>query len=384
MKILFLVWESLGGRHMVKALENKGFEISLFKFSKDEDAKRSKEQTVAITEELLKGGYDFVFSFNYFPTVAIACKAGKVTYVSWVYDNPCIEMYSQTVKYETNRVFVFDSSEYLKFRNMGIDTVHYLPLASDAAGYESIIREAADSDKYSCDVAFVGATKNEKSERFKAFDNLDEYTKGYIKGIVSSQKSIYGMNFVEKALSPMIMDRIKKVFPMNLGEDTFATPQWLIAGYYIDQMVTGQERCEILSMLSEKYRVNLYTLEPTPDMPKVNNMGEVDYYSQAPLVFNRAKINLNISLKSITSGIPLRALDIMASKGFLLTNYQQDFLEHFEPDVDFVYYDSYEDLMAKAEYYLSHEKERLEIAENGFEKMKSFHTYEARIEEMFK
>ncbi len=384
MKVLFLVWESLGGRHMADALQRTGYEVSFFKFSKDEDAKRSKEQTMGLTQELLGGGYDFAFSFNFFPTAAIACKASNVTYVSWVYDNPCIEMYSQTVSLPTNRVFVFDSSEYLKFQGMGIDTVHYLPLASAAGYYASVIRDSKDSDKYDCDIAFVGATKNEQSQRFSAFDNLDEYTKGFLNGIVNAQKSIYGLNFVEKTLSPMIMDRIREVYPVRLGENSLATPQWLISNYYINQLITGKERVEILGMLSEKYRVNLYTLEATPALPQVNNLGEVDYYTEAPLVFNRAKINLNISLKSIATGIPLRAMDIMAAGGFLLTNFQQDFLEHFVPGEDFVYYENYEDLMGKCEYYLSHDQERKEIAENGFEKMKNFHTYEARIKEMFK
>ena len=383
MKVLFLVWESLGGRHMAKALKEKGFEVSFFGFSKEEDAKRSKEQTLAITNELMKGDYTHVFSFNYFPTAAIACKACMVTYVAWVYDNPCIEMYSKTISLPTNKVFVFDSMECLKFREMGIDTVHYLPLASDPEYYQSVMCDSENTDRYSCDIAFVGATKNEQNQRFSAFEKLDEYTRGYLNGIISAQKSIYGLNFVEKTLSPMIMDRISAVFPIKLGEDSLATPKWLITNYYINQLITGKERSEILSMLSEKYDVNLYTLEPTPELSKVRNMGEVDYYTEAPLVYSRARINLNITLKSITAGIPLRALDIMAAGGFLLTNYQQDFMEHFASGEDFVYYENYEDLMEKCEYYLSHEKERKEIAQNGLEKMKNFHTYGARIEEMF-
>ena len=136
-------------------------------------------------------------------------------------------------------------------------------------------------------------------------------------------------------------------------------------------------------MLSDKYNVHLHTYEPTPDLPLVKNMGEINPYTEAPLAFNSAKINLNISLRSIVNGIPLRAMDIMASKGFLLTNYQSDFMEFFIPDEDFVYYDSYEDLLEKVSYYLTHEKQRLEIAENGYQKVKNYHNYKKRIEVMF-
>lgn len=35
--------------------------------------------------------------------------------------------------------------------------------------------------------------------------------------------------------------------------------------------------------------------------------------------------------------------------------------------------------MDKCSYYLTHEDERLEIAHNGYEKVKQFHTWEIRL-----
>ena len=66
-----------------------------------------------------------------------------------------------------------------------------------------------------------------------------------------------------------------------------------------------------------------------------------------------------------------------------MTNYQEDMLKFFTPDEDFVYYDSYESLMDKVDYYLSHEKERRDIAENGYRKICKAHTYEHRVDELF-
>lgn len=101
-----------------------------------------------------------------------------------------------------------------------------------------------------------------------------------------------------------------------------------------------------------------------------------------PFVFKNSKINLNITLRSIQTGIPLRAMDIMGCGGFLLTNFQADFLDFFQPDIDFVYYEDYEDLIEKTNYYLTHEKERLQIAKKGYEKVKQYHNYPVRIEEI--
>lgn len=38
--------------------------------------------------------------------------------------------------------------------------------------------------------------------------------------------------------------------------------------------------------------------------------------------------------------------------------------------------------MEKIEYYLSHEKERQQIAKNGYEKVKRYHTYSNRLDTM--
>ncbi len=75
-------------------------------------------------------------------------------------------------------------------------------------------------------------------------------------------------------------------------------------------------------------------------------------------------------------------MDILGAGGFLLTNFQADFLDYFVPDQDFVYYNDSEDLLDKIEYYLSHEKERKEISENGHQKVKENHSFEKCFQEL--
>ncbi len=92
---------------------------------------------------------------------------------------------------------------------------------------------------------------------------------------------------------------------------------------------------------------------------------------------------MNITLRSIQSGIPLRALDIMGAGGFLLSNYQTELAEQFEDGKELVLYGSAEELLDKIRYYLSHEKERQEIAHCGYLKVQKFFSYETRVKQMF-
>ena len=99
-----------------------------------------------------------------------------------------------------------------------------------------------------------------------------------------------------------------------------------------------------------------------------------------PLVFNQSKLNLNITLRSITQGIPLRVLDIMASKGFMITNFQGELLDNFVPDQEFVYFEDEKDLIEKCGYYLENSQARTRIIDAAFYKLKSSFDYNSRLE----
>ena len=143
--------------------------------------------------------------------------------------------------------------------------------------------------------------------------------------------------------------------------------------------ITSDERIEYLNALSSIGKVSLYTASDSKCCPSVANKGIVDHFEKAPEVFYRSKINLNISLRSITSGIPLRVLNILGSKGFLITNYQEELLDWLEPNIDFVYYEDIVDLTAKVEYYLSHNLEREKIAHNGWVKVQKYFSYDTQV-----
>ena len=209
---------------------------------------------------------------------------------------------------------------------------------------------------------------------------LDDYTRGYVDGCMQVQKNMYGNFILEDMLAvPDILKNIETEIGMKKDPDLYMGYERCITYPIFAKYITVMERQEILSMLSEKYKVALYTLKRTPSLPKIDNRGIAGTKKETCFVYRASKINLNITLKTIRSGIPLRAFEIMGSGGFLLTNYQTDFFDFFEPGVDFAYYDSYEDLMEKVEYYLSHDKEREEIARNGYEKVKKYHNYHVRI-----
>ena len=129
--------------------------------------------------------------------------------------------------------------------------------------------------------------------------------------------------------------------------------------------------------------MDLYSSDEENNLPGVNLKGYVDYYTQMPMVFSQSKVNLNISLKTVRTGIPLRVIDVMGCGGFVLTNYQEEIGEYFAMGEECAVYESMEDLCEKTIYYLNHEQERQQIARAGYERVKRDFTFEDRIQRMF-
>ena len=119
-------------------------------------------------------------------------------------------------------------------------------------------------------------------------------------------------------------------------------------------------------------------------MPRVNPHGGVDSQREMPLVFAASSINMNITMRPIASGLSLRVYDICGCGGFLMTNWQEELPELYEPGAEAEYFTSEEELMDKAGYYLEHDAERKSIAAKGYERTKTEHTYDARIREMIR
>ena len=385
MKILMLTWKSFGNEDMIDALRELGHQVTEQPFS-DKGEKPDEQLEQELADSIRRHSPDLLFSFNYFPVASLACKKQGLPYVSWVYDSPLVRLYHYTINYPTNHVFVFDRQQFLEFHNAGIRTVHYLPMAANTKRLTAMTDTSAfqKTPWYNCHpVAFIGSLYTEKHQFYQRMEGkISPYTKGYLEGLMAAQMQVYGYNFIQESLPENILADMQKALPLTPGADSVESVEYLFAQYVINRQITSLERRELLTAVSERYGLDLYTPDRTLKLPRCTNHGSVDYYDFAPYVFKEAKINLNISLRSILSGIPLRAFDIMGAGGFLLTNYQEDFLEFFVPGEDFVFYESKADLLDKIRYYLDHEAERAQIAENGLRKISADHTYVHRVNEI--
>lgn len=376
MNILYLDWPCFGQVDVVFTFEHEMHHKVTRFFHEDYQERNSDGFVKAFQDAYDTASFDFCFSYNFYPLVAECCHNHNLKYISLVYDSPFVKLYSFTITYPTNYVFLFDYQLYQELKDGGISTVYYTILPVNSTVIHSMLKKPYDKSRTICDVSFVGALYNEDHNIFdRMYAQLNDYTKGYLDGIMASQLNVSGYNFMEEVLSPEIIQQLQLAEPYAPSFDGAETLANIYASYYIDRKLTSIERIQLLSAVAAQFSLKLFTLDPKATIPGAKNMGITDYYSEMPYVFHDSKINLNISLRSIKSGIPLRCMDIMGAGGFLLTNFQSDFLSAFTPDEDFVYFEDEADLIRKIDYYLSHEEKRAAIAARGHEIVKENHSF---------
>lgn len=335
-----------------------------------------------LAEKLLNTHYDCVFSVNFIPIISRVCNLFKTPYICWTSDSPCFQLFSDAIKNPWNRIFLFDRSQYQKFRSLNPSCIYYMPLGCDYPLWNSIKLTDQEYSYYKCDVSFIGSTYEEKC-KYNLIDNLPDYISGYVDALIQAQIHVYGYNFIEDSLSDNFCQEFKKAVDWYpLGQDYTEDVKAIIADTYIGHKCTEQERLLTLKNISEHYQLDLYTLSNTSRLPKAHHRGAADSFTMMPKIFKCSKINLNMTSRTIKTGVPLRIFDVMGAGGFLLTNYQSEIPDLFKIGRDLAVYESQDDLIQQISYYLKHDDIRQSIAANGQEQIRKYHTFKNRLEQI--
>ena len=378
MNVLYLDWPCFGQIDAVFTLEHE-LHCKVIKFFHDGYKDRVNADFSKAFDETVEGKQlDFCFSFNFYPILAEDCHRHNLKYISLLYDNPMVALYSYRISYPTNYVFLFDSVIYHHFHDGGLPNVYYTVLPVNSTVIDTMLKKPYDQKRTTADISFVGALYNEDHNFYdRLYEKIDDFTRGFLDGLLQSQMQVSGYNFLEEILNehPELIEVMHKAEPYDRNRDGIETLPYIYSSYYLCRKITSLERIKYLTAVGAHHPIKMFTLNSGKEIPGVKNMGITDYYGEMPLVFHNSKINLNITLRSIFAGIPLRCMDILGAGGFLLTNYQQDLLDYFIPGEDFDYFEDEADLLRKVDYYLEHDDIRTAIAKRGHEKAKEEHSF---------
>lgn len=379
MRILYYDWDEFNGEDCRDAMRRLGHCVDTFKLNMKgydlTDEIDSKIRSLVLKEDDNgKRYYDLLFSFDFYPNISEACQKYDMPYVSWVFDCPHYTLDSHHVNNPVNRIFVFDKILYENMRKKGVSTVRYSPLAVNEKRLAKLCEELdAQTDGnivYEHEVCFLGNLYDNEFNFYDQVKYLPEELKGYIDIVLKAQEKIFGHDLFtdEKAIREEHIKRLRKYIKFE-DSGKYEIDYDEVIRDILRKKVTVNERRNIMEMMGKYFDTVIYTNPDARPIEGVNNLGLANYTTKMPRVFHRSKINLNISLRSILSGVPLRVVDILAAGGFLITNYQAEIAEYFEDGKELVIAYTPEDMVEKTAYYLSHDEERKEIAKNGQKKV---------------
>lgn len=375
-KILFFQWHSFMNRGIERALKELELSYDTF-FYQFEDWEKDDRFLEMLWDKLKEKEYTDVLSVNFSPLISSVCEELGIPYTSWVYDSPLHIRDVSSLLNSCNRIYFFDWGQAQECRKKGVNAYH-MPLAVDTDVFH-VNASKREKEIYKTDISLVGNLYQTEYGYFTT--PLREYARGYLEGIVNAQMKIYGGYLIPELVTEELLDSMNQDYA-KVAKDGFQMGRKELE-FMLACETTGRERYMALALLSGHYSVDLYSTDEDKRLKDVRFRGYADYYSQMPLVFSQSKINLNISLKTIMTGIPLRVTDVMGCGGFVLSNYQQELGEYFILDEECVVYENLEDIFLKVQYYLAHEEERKKIAIAGFERVKRDFTFKDRMEKMF-
>ncbi len=382
-------WGSIYEDTLKIALEKLGHEVILYK-KECRHYTRDMEYALGLMTLIGTGQVAGVISCNYFPIISMVCKKCGIKYYSWVYDCPHYTLYAAPVLYDVNRIACFDREMAERLRKLGAKDVIHLPLGAGALASNG----AFEGDKgYDCDVSFVGNLYTNKYNYFDSLSDAQELLEASSKAVeeqIFDYREDHLASFFDKGRSEEERRFLREKAAEQIdkegllpGDEYLLERDDIFISSYLEKKVTVEERRRLLeSLAGNGTDLRLYTASDTSSSPLLDKvaMGQVDYKTEMPLVFLRSRINLNISLRSIHSGIPLRAIDIMNAGGFLLSNYQKELEEYFDIGRELVTYDSLEDCREKISYYLAHADEREMIAAAGMKAVRERLSAEREVE----
>ena len=414
MKLLLYSWKANNEQVLADNLKKFGFRLVIY----DKPCKhytRDLELASDMIPYIHTHNVEAVISFNYFPMLSMICNTCQIPYFSWVYDCPHFTLYAKQIVLPCNHIGIFDREMVRHLQETyQVTTVFHAPLAVDTEYFDRVIRASKGASvarsgkdlyestpaKYQCDVSFVGSLYTDEHNYYDRLGMADSDS------LIARQCFDYRQDYLRSAFAKegndmSVIDGKMKEQGLMLGEDYYVNPKDILLAAVLEKKVTVEERRILLEQVARmnisdfkqahsdrglsNFCFKLYTGSDTKSLPALDacNQGRVDYHTQMPLVFAASRINLNISLRSIHSGIPLRVLDIMACGGFVLSNWQPELAENFTEGEEIALFESKEECMEKIAYYLLHEERRREIAAAGKRKVQELFSYERGLEKLF-
>ena len=376
-----MYFEEIAAEELIWPMVQNGYDFEIIELGisifSNEETDRCR-----LVEYIREHHLGFIISINFSPLVSSACKECNLKYISWIYDCPQQALYDMQVRNSCNYIFSFDRNQVIKAKENGAENVFHQPLATNALRADSMNVSQDDISRFSCDISFVGSLyQDEVCKRVE--ERLSSEARSNYREVLNNAFGKWdGIDRIYHVLSDSTLDEIRNMDTSDALMESNMSADEFYVGRLVGRALAFEERIKMLEILSG-FGIRLYTGECNIGIDGVDVRSRLNYQTELPIAYRLSRINMGITLHTITSGIPQRVFDILGAGGFLLTNYQPEIPELFNIGSELEVYKDFDEMKEKVSYYLTHEDKRARIAANGHRKVKERYNYDRSIKTIF-
>lgn len=322
---------------------------------------------------------DYVLTINFNRYLSEVCELLKVPYLAWVIDTPCYPMYDGAINHAHSFTFAYDAAIAARLRARGVKQIYHLPVAANLSRIERLSRQDSD-EGLAHDISFVAnLTRTEYNSLIQP--KLTQQTRARCDTLIQSLEQPSELFTLADRIDGGLIGDIQQQSGYPLAGETYLGTSEKLA-YLLGREHSWRERIEVVRRLEARFALRVYGNSEWQGEIDCH-AGHADHFEQMPKIFQRSRINLNLSRSFVEYGLPMRVFDVLSCGGFLVTNDKADLGKLFVDGKDLVVFRDTQDLLDICAYYLEHEDERQAIARQGLATVREKHTYELRMIDLF-
>lgn len=299
-----------------------------------------------------------------------------MVHINWCVDDPFFMeiIHNRPVKASPNRIDFVSNRAYVRpLCERGLNA-YFIALAADT----SLFFPTDDSLSYKRDICFVGNSyRKQLDELCKDHGPFLESLAGFMGDLLKSYEIDPRLDLETEVVKKLSSVRLPLTLPRRK------------AVFLIKHFISFLFRKRIVSALAKCYDDFMVFGDELwlCDLPREKVSREVGYYINLNETYGRTRINIDINRVVITEGMTQRVFDCGAGGNFVITSnkpiIEEFFLTHGE-NQEAVVFNNEAHLKELIDYFMKHDDERQAIASRARERILKEHTYDHRVQSMFR
>lgn len=346
-----------------------------------------------IIKEIISLHPHLIVSINYRHGLPEISRTLGIPLLVWEIDPSIERLAPHRVSHPDTYIYTYRKANIPRFREAGFEHVEYLPLAANPKRRYPKDLSDEEADRWGADVSFAGSSMAAQAEALrqlyfqltrdrsfppsaKTDDPVRDYASLWDTAIASQSRNPDGY---------VIEELFREYLPQSSWVAADEEERLVDLAVCTAETAASERRAQALNTLSQLdsgFRIRVWGDEGwsriLPD--NIQYRGPVGHFHELTSVYNASRINLDVNRIYQRDIATMRVFDVLACKGFLLADWSDDLGELFQLGSEVLAYRSLGEIPSLVRHFLTHLREREEIAEAGYQRVLREHTIQSRVE----